>query len=112
MTAENPLKRLWVEYCKFKKWSLSTTSREFSIESSSFDEDETTSSSAVHNDGTASANPDKFVSITGLIYPSKEPFGQCTLRIEIRLPMKYPQEGPEVYMKTSIRHPNIDKNGE
>jgi ubiquitin-protein ligase len=112
MASENPLKRLWTEYNKFKNWALSTNPREFTIESSSLDDDETTTSSAIDNNGTASATQDKFVSITGLIYPSTEPFRQWALRVEIKLPILYPHKATTVYMKTSIRHPNIDENGE
>jgi ubiquitin-protein ligase len=101
MTNKDSLKRLWMEYNKLKNWAQSTNPIEFTVESSSFDEGETSSSSAIEN----------IVTITGLIYPSTEPFTQWTLRIEMHVPITYPQTGPEVYMKTNIRHPNIDKNG-
>lgn len=98
MTNKDSLKRLWVEYSKLKNWAQNTSPIEFTVESSSFDEDE---SSAIGN----------IVTITGLIYPTTEPFTDWALKIEIHVPTTYPQKGPEVYMKTNIRHPNIDKNG-
>lgn len=112
MADKDSLKRLWKEYAKLKNWALSTNPREFTVETSSLDDNETLSSSAIDTDEGDADAQSKFISIVGLIYPSTEPFLDWALRIEIRLPYLYPHKGPELYMKTSIRHPNIDKNGE
>jgi ubiquitin-protein ligase len=101
MTNKDSLKRLWIEFNKLKTWAQSTNPIGFTVESCSLDEDETTSTST----------NDNIVTITGLIYPSAEPFTHWALRIEMHVPITYPQKGPEVYMKMNIRHPNIDKNG-
>ena len=46
-----------------------------------------------------------------LIYPSKPIFSDRGLRVEMLLPYTYPHAPPSFYMRSSIRHPNIHKNG-
>ena len=101
MTNQNSLKRLWTEYNKLKNWAESTNPVEFTVENCSLGENETSLLSENEN----------IVTIIGLIYPRTEPFTECVLRIEIHVPITYPQTSLQVYIKTNISHPNIDKNG-
>ena len=77
------------------------------------DDDDTEQSSSSSNGAAAASNtPEECAKIIGLIYPLTEPFKQRALRVEIRVPNGYPMQPPEVYMRTTIRHPNIEKDGE
>ncbi len=114
MASSGDFKRLWIEYGKLKTWveSANAASRRFTIEEDSFDNPTTMRSSESNNGGAASIMQVGCISIIGLIYPSTEPFKQRGLRVEIRVPVTYRQEPPHIYMKMSIRHPNIEKDGE
>lgn len=96
---------------RLKIWAADTnsTSKKFYIESDSFENPTTASVST--SAAATSAEQTNFVSITGLIYPTTEPFKQYAIRIEIRVPPAFPQEPPEIYMKMKIRHPNVKLNG-
>ncbi len=113
MANSGDFKRLWTEYNQLKNWANPASSR-FKIEKDSFENPTTMPSSASNNPGAASTMQVAYVSIIGLIYPSTEPFGQRGLRVEIQVPVTYPQEPPHIYMRMEmkIRHPNIEINGE
>ncbi|CAF1128890.1 unnamed protein product [Rotaria sordida] len=106
-------KRIWRLYTDLKIWAEShdATSKRFSVKDNSIENPELLSSLQSNNVATASTMQTKFFIIVGLIYPSTDPFKKHLLEVEIRVPFTYPQEPPEVYMRTSIRHPNIEKNG-
>ncbi|UJR10964.1 hypothetical protein I4U23_015149 [Adineta vaga] len=106
-------KRLWTHYMDLRNWAASTfsTSKIFKLDNCSMqDSDDDTPSDSRSNNSVANQST-QFITITGLIYPSTEPFGGRGLRIELRVPYGYPHEPPEVYMKIQLRHPNIDKDG-
>lgn len=103
------LNRLLKLYTEFKKWTESpdATTKRFTIENNSFDNPQllqnikqTTSTMQLYS-----------AIIIGLIYPLSEPFIKHALRVEIHVPLTFPQVPPTVYMKTEIRHPNIEKDG-
>lgn len=100
MMNRDALKHLWTEYNILENWAESTNPRKFTIEHSSFDEIE--ESLPLTNEN--------IVTITGLIYPTTEPFIQWALRINIHVPITYPHKAPEIYMQTQFYHPNIDHN--
>ncbi|CAF1297652.1 unnamed protein product [Rotaria sordida] len=106
-------KRIWRLYTDLKIWAEShdATSKRFIVKDNSIENPELLSSLQSNNIATASTMQTKFFIIVGLIYPSTDPFKKHLLEVEIRVPFTYPQEPPEVYMRTSIRHPNIEKNG-
>jgi ubiquitin-protein ligase len=114
MSSTNSSKRLWTEYSRLKSWAANTDPlwNRFSVETSSFDDSTMMPSSESNNGAAASTTQAERISMFGLIYPSTEPFRNRGLKIEMRVPFAYPYQPPEVYMRTSIRHPNIEKNGE
>ena len=109
--ATNSIARLWKYYTELKIWAgkMQPASRIF-IDKTPDDESETTSpvsNSAGANSGTQG----EYMLIVGLIFPKTALFQGLGLMVEIRVPIGYPQDPPVLYMKTSIRHPNIEKDG-
>ncbi len=109
--ATNSITRLWRYYTDLKIWAekMKPESRIF-IDRTPDDESETTSSVS-NSAGASSGAQGEHMRIFGLIFPKTAPFQQLGLMVEIRVPVTYPQEPPVLYMRTSIRHPNIEKDG-
>lgn len=115
MSNNSSAKHIWTEVIALKKSSTIAGGmvKKFHYLWSSFDDDDTEQPSAPSNGvGAASNTQEQCVKVIGLIYPLTEPFKQRALKVEIRVPNGYPLQPPEVYMKTAIRHPNIEKDGE
>ncbi|CAF2942337.1 unnamed protein product [Rotaria sp. Silwood2] len=110
--ANGQMKRLVNEYNKLQNWAASSDSAsKFRVETASSEEITFTSPSASTSAGAASATNTVWGNIMGLIYPSTAPFQQRGPRVEIRVPSTFPHEPPEIFMRTKIRHPNIEKDG-
>ena len=115
MASESPLKRLWYGFRTLERWAESAdqTNKKFQVVTSSFNGDSsTTPVSELNRAEASSSTQSECARIIGLIYPLTEPFKQRTLKVEIEVPVSYPDIPPTVFMRTRIRHPNIEKDGE
>ncbi|CAF3868402.1 unnamed protein product [Rotaria sp. Silwood1] len=109
---DQQMKRVGTVYNKLKNWAASSDSTsKFRVETASVEDITFTSPSTLTSAGAASNTGTVWGSIIGLIYPSTAPFQQRGLRVEIRVPSTFPHEPPEIFMRTKIRHPNIEKDG-
>ena len=91
-------KRAWTELQILGGLSPTSDSTvKFIIDSSPFD-----------NEGSPSATNNTFL---GRILPSSPPFNETALKIQIKLPSRYPAEPPEVRILTPIHHPNVFEDG-
>ncbi|CAF4641571.1 unnamed protein product [Rotaria sp. Silwood1] len=109
---DQQMKRVGTVYNKLKNWAASSDSTsKFRVETASVENITFTSPSTLTSAGAASNTGTVWGSIIGLIYPSTAPFQQRGLRVEIRVPSTFPHEPPEIFMRTKIRHPNIEKDG-
>jgi hypothetical protein len=91
-------KRAWAELNKLKGLSLDSNSEvKFIIDKTPF-----------NDDGAATSNTNTFI---GRILPMASPFNQTALRVEFKLPEKYPAEPPTIRILTPIHHPNVLEDG-
>ena len=90
----NLVKRAWAEMEKLKGSRV-----KFLMDQSPFDED----------DENATATNFSFI---GRILPTAFPWNETALKIEIKLPEKYPVDPPNVRILTPIHHPNVLTDGE
>jgi len=91
-------KRAWTELNKLQGLSLTGSSPvKFIIDSSPFG-----------NEDSASSTSNTFI---GRILPTSDPFNQSALKVELKLPGKYPVDPPEVRVLTPIHHPNVLDDG-
>ena len=91
-------KRAWTEFNKLKGMSLDSNSEvKFIIDQTPF-----------NNEDVASSNTNIFI---GRILPKAPPFNQTALKVEFKLPSRYPAEPPAVRMLTPIHHPNVLEDG-